>query len=123
MAKASRGAEDVFNTHAHGSSRARAFRASSSSADRLLHRATYIGSCTAAKYVRLRVRTADSFFRYCERVCGGFLEATEFQVADWANAYARRGNTIGKSALAARLWVEVATGESVFARSPLVSCH
>ena len=73
--------------------------------------------------MRLRVGTADSFFRYCERVCGGFLEASEFQVAAWANAYARRGNTSGKTALAAPQWVEAVTGESVFARSPLVSCH
>ena len=61
--------------------------------------------------------------RYCEHVCHGFLKATELQVADWANAYARRGNTSGKTALSALLWVEAVTGESVFARSPLVSCH
>ena len=91
MAKAIRCAEEVFQTYAHDSSRARALAASSDPADWSLHRATYVGSCTAAKSVHLRYRTAESFFRYCERDCGGFLKATEFQVAAWANAYARRG--------------------------------
>ena len=49
------------------------------------------------------------------------MKATEFQVAAWADAFARRGKTTGKSA--ALLWVEAVTGESVFARSPLVKCH
>ena len=51
------------------------------------------------------------------------MKATELQVATWANAYARRGKTTGKTPLAALLWVEAVTGESVFARSPLVTFH
>ena len=61
MAKAVQGADGVFTNHTHDSSRARGLAASSSHADWSLHRATYIGSCTAAKSVRLRYRTADSF--------------------------------------------------------------
>ena len=123
MAKAIRCADEVFQKYAHDSSRARALAASSETADWLLHRATYIGSCTAAKSVRLRYQTADCFFRHCERACGGFMKATEFQVAAWASAFARRGKTTGKTARAALLWVEAVTGESVFARSPLVTFH
>ena len=41
----------------------------------------------------------------------------------WANSYARRGKTTGKTALVAILLVEAVTGESIFARSPLVKCH
>ena len=48
IAKAVRGAEEAFKTSAHDSSKARTLSASSSSADWSLHRATYIGSCTAA---------------------------------------------------------------------------
>ena len=51
------------------------------------------------------------------------MKTTEFQVADWANAYARRGKTSGNTAQPALLWVEAVTGESVFARSPLVTVH
>ena len=52
-----------------------------------------------------------------------FMKATEFQVAAWASAFARRGKTTGKNARAALVWVEAVTGESVFARSPLVKYH
>ena len=110
IAKAIRGADEVFQKYAHDSSRARALAASSETADWLLHRATYIGSCTAAKSVRLRYQTAECFFRYCERACCGLMKASVFQVAAWANAYARRGKTTGKVAIAASMWVEAVTG-------------
>ena len=61
MAKAVRGAEEVFNNYAHDSSRARALSASTSAADWSLHHATCIGSFTVAKSVHLRYRTAELF--------------------------------------------------------------
>ena len=61
MDKAVRGAEEVFMTYAHASSRARDLSTSASDAEWSPHRATYVGSCTAARIVGLLYQSAESF--------------------------------------------------------------
>ena len=113
----------MFFKYASGSRRARALSGQASPEEWALHRRTYAGGCNTARSVLLVVKTAVLFFEHCMSCCGGFLNASEFQVAAWVSSYARRGKTTGNTAKAALRWVEAVTGEHAFAGSPLVKCH
>jgi len=111
----------VFTRYAQGSSRWLALAEHDPGASLRLQQDVYIGGCTSAKAVADNARNAAAFFAYFVTTGEGFMNTNEFAVAAWANSWRRlRGRSGGKTARSTLLWVEAATGESVFAESPVV---
>ena len=64
---------------------------------------------------------AAAFFVHFDAKGRTFLTTIEWAVTSWANSWRRlRGRSGGKAARATLLWVDAATGESLFAESAVV---